>query len=505
MPAAIPQAGAPSTRQYLLTALREGCETQPSGLTKAEWHACVAGTLSITSARLGGHIQSLRATGLITTRVGRIGHQRYVPSDLPCDTGTQAPRDFVLLVLDALRVAEAKAGHPVLVGEVTKELPSDAVIRHRNSVRSALSALAAPRKRGAEELRQPVYRHTTTGTAGHLTTLWSTAPITTIPARPRSRTESIRRLVSAAQADVGIPLTATELRLWADARDGYAGWPPGWRRGLRRALTDVARHPTSCVDALHGKWALVPRFHLTDGVLPVARAAAALEEFAERADLVQETDLLGALVFRSRGRPAMRSDLARRHRLLGALIAEILGEVSLEDAVSLLKASIAVRDTLPRSVTLKKQWQKLRAQHEALFELLPSLEIAPWPGRPPVIGEAGLMTPEAVVAWIRAVEQAAEITPRAAYQAMVKSAAIAVDGEVRFDAVRAVGALLRYATSPVMQQRVTDLLHIHGTLERGGDSALGRFLETGRWEGEPLGPSARMRVRVGALFGLFES
>src|SRR5690606_13055444 len=105
--------------------------------------------------------------------------------------------------------------------------------------------------------------------------------------------------------------------------------------------------------------------------------------------------------------------------------------------------------------------QKLRAQHEALFELLPSLDVAPWPGRPPVIGEAGLMTPEGATAWMRAVEQAADLSPRSALRAMTAAGAIVVGGEMRLDAVRAVGALLRYATSPRLQQRVTELLHVH--------------------------------------------
>lgn len=507
MPAPIPHGTAPSTRMALVEVLRAQMAAHPAGLTLPAWRTLAQATLPISAARFGGQVQSLRRTGDVITVGGRVGHQRYAPAGMPI-AASPAPDDFVGHVLTALRTAEGLAGHPVHVGRVTEALPSTVVIPHRNAVRAALSMLAAPRRRGPAALQQPVYRRTEAGAAGHRSTVWSTTPIAAAPSAPPSRLEALRRLVVAATADVGIPLPATWIGRWAAANDGYATWPPSWRRGIRRALTDAARRPTSQLEAWQPRWGLVPRFVVTDTVAPEALAAAALEEFAVRTDLVQEQELLTVLAHQSRVHHAKRMRLEARRRLLGALIAEIAGDLPLESILERLRHALAARERLARRPDVAQACRALRAQVDALVALLPTLTIAPWPDRPPVLGEAGLMTPEATERWAAAAVLATEMTLRNAHRVMVGAAGVLVGGEVRIDALRAVAGLLRYTTAPQTNRHVTGLIHDHGMIERAFSAenrVVADYVCAGVWGGALPASTTTQRIRLGALLGALEA
>lgn len=76
-------------------------------------------------------------------------------------------------------------------------------------------------------------------------------------------------------------------------------------------------------------------------------------------------------------------------------------------------------------------------------------------------------------------------------------------GELRFDALRAVLALVPYARTPKLHQQLLGRLRELGMLDRdpAGVDLVERFCAIARWDGPTLGPVGRKRVRAGGLFG----
>lgn len=506
MAVASPVHGASSTRRAMVAVLQEATATEPSGLTLAAWRARCAAQWPVTPAAFGGQVQGLRRTGDVVVSGGRVGYQRYLPAGVaPVVPPLAAEEDFVLRVLAALRAAEAAAGRPVTVAAVRAALPADTIPAHPHAVRRALMTLATPRRRGVRALQCPVFRRTDAGAAGHAITVWSTVPIRETVITLPSRAEALRQLVAVATDTVGVPLTATWLTAWCAASGHWASWPTPWRRGLRRALTDTARRPTTRLAVLGGPWATMPRFVLTDRTPAVARAAAHLEDLARRGDLAQEYDLLRGLMHRARTHRALAARVSARQRLIGALIAEALGDVPLEAALAQLDRAVVARAAL-KGRALQAEGREVSRQVQALRALLPMVTITAWPDRPAVIGEAGLMTPDAADTWARAATLAGDLTLRRAYTVMGNAGGVLVNGELRYDALRAVAALLYYTATPRLHQQVLALLDVRGTLDRApvSVSPLEVFLATGAWSGSPLGATAKMRLRAGAWFGVLE-
>lgn len=506
MPAPMPVAGYPSMRQAMLAVLRDAIATHPTGLTVIAWRTLAEARWPITAARFGAQVQSLRTTGLVVVAGGRVGHQRYLPADVAVAPAADAGEtDFALQVLEALRSAEQQAGRPVTVAAVRAALPVDVVPPHPNAVRRALLTLSAPRRRGVAALQKPVFRRTDDGAGGHPITTWSTAPIPDPVASLPSRTEALRQLIVRVTEHVGMPLQANWLAAWGETLGVTTAWPAPWRRGLRRALTDAARRSTTRITALTVPGARAPRFVVADRMSPIARAAAHLEDFALRADLAQELILFRGLAHRTRTHRALQPQLAHRQRVVAACLAEIVGEHSIDAVMACWRRSMEIR-TAPITPGLRTEWVVIARQLQAVEEWITMHPIAQWSERPPVCGEAGLMTPEAADGWARAAVAAGELSLRRAHTVMGAAAGMMVDGELRYDALRAVAALLPYTATPRMHQQILALLDARGTLDRsaGETGPLERFLATGSWDGPPLGATARMRLRAGAWFGILE-
>lgn len=79
-------------------------------------------------------------------------------------------------------------------------------------------------------------------------------------------------------------------------------------------------------------------------------------------------------------------------------------------------------------------------------------------------------------------------------------------GELRFDALRALLALVPYYRTPRLHQQLLARLRERGMLDRDpmGAYPVERFCATGRWDGPVLSPVGQMRARAGGLFGVLE-
>lgn len=89
---------------------------------------------------------------------------------------------------------------------------------------------------------------------------------------------------------------------------------------------------------------------------------------------------------------------------------------------------------------------------------------------------------------------------------MRRAAGVIVAGELRFNALRAVLALVPYARTPKLHQQLLARLRERGSLDRDplGAHSVERFCATGRWKGAVLLALPRRRVMAGGLFGALE-
>jgi hypothetical protein len=163
--------------------------------------------------------------GVLERRGGRAGHTRLAPAGAR-HAAMRHPADDGEVVLAALERLSAQEDRWYATREVKREirragrtLKSTSV----NAVRKRLETLAKGKVRGDAAWQTPrVFRQTIEGTTGAPAVFWRIArvgPITATMA-PQSAAESSRIAIRAAHAILGRPVSATELRWWAEWRGG---------------------------------------------------------------------------------------------------------------------------------------------------------------------------------------------------------------------------------------------------------------------------------------------
>lgn len=223
----------PGSRAHrIVELLREGAERLGRGLELDElreaWREAEGGEPPKT---LTAEVASLKRRGVLEAAGGRPGHTLYAPAGM---TGLKAQRedDDAVIVLEALRRGYRRLGRALSTREVAEEveaggraLSSD----HPNAVKRYLDTLERETVRGPKAARAPkVVRISAEGAAGQPSNHWlpaGAADAEDAPqdlVAPRSRADAIRLAVGRAAADLGRPVSRTELHWWLE----WTGAPP---------------------------------------------------------------------------------------------------------------------------------------------------------------------------------------------------------------------------------------------------------------------------------------
>ncbi|HKK07289.1 MAG TPA: hypothetical protein VKA44_00240, partial [Gemmatimonadota bacterium] len=240
----------PGSRAHRLVELiRQGAERLGRGLELAEirdaWREAEG---SEPPKTLTSEVSSLKRRGVLKAAGGRPGHTLYAPADM---TGLKAHRadDNAVIVLEALRRGYRRLGRALSTREVAEEVEAgerEISSDHPNAVKRYLDTLERETVRGPKASRTPkVVRISAEGAAGQPSNHWLPAgagpdDVEELEAlvAPRSKADAVRQAVGRAAADLGRPVSRTELRWWLE----WTGAPPVLRKALEatRAGTYLA-------------------------------------------------------------------------------------------------------------------------------------------------------------------------------------------------------------------------------------------------------------------------
>jgi hypothetical protein len=371
-------------------------------------------------------ICALSRRGVLVMVGGRSGRTLYAPAGMLGALGEREDDD-ARIVLAALQAAHGELQRPLSTREIAQAVRRRAGDDHpslqstsQNAVRKCLETLARERSRGAEAFRTPQVRRITVETAiGRPSAYWVPAATEgTDPALlghkdtlvPRSRAEAARRAVGWASAQLGRPVTKSELR-WSlmTAESAEAASELLRRDALGAALTDAAHGDRASVGQPGRLHAISTRFTCHGGLPPrystepPSEWTATLCEFEDTLLALRVADEFRSIKALERRGYLLRSEMLEeiawvRRRLLRDHLMRACGSFSAHELTDRLLDSAAHLDDWragQRKVAgiETERWRRhvaVRQAHaEAALQVLTSdIQPSPYAGEVLLVGDA---------------------------------------------------------------------------------------------------------------------
>lgn len=256
----------PGSRAHAIeSAVRAEVQRVRRGVTAKEARAAYAAAEAVPSS-FNAEFFSLVRRGILVATGGRASQTLYAPADatIVADEAS-APADDATAVHQALIAATRRWRRWVTTREVTAELRVLGLkleATQPNAVRTLLSTLARPRRRGHASWTAPrVLREAVPSATGAPTLRWCPAGAD-VPLPhdvPASESDAVRRLVATVEAELPGPASRQDLRWWLEAHPTHPIATVLDPKALGRVLdfttqadTRAALHTAGRIRSLHG-------------------------------------------------------------------------------------------------------------------------------------------------------------------------------------------------------------------------------------------------------------